>query len=292
MELIFFMEACRVMCFEYKTKTALIKHQNISITALKRSRLKISVISPPCALSGWRDWCHTYIVYCPLRLGYFSYSFSDSSWSTISFGQTWLLPWWSFLILLFLLKCGFECGIWSTWETSWFLTWTVSSEKDVIQRLLCTGQVQDGDWKNIACLMPLRKDRSGVRNRYLRTVGTGVKLGQLGKEGWPGMREENFFKKIFPSPSPEWDHSLCFAHLPISWTSGKTELLSYTFSWGLGWNSVWLCLSHFLLNHSSHGSCSSLCKILMGELFGFRNFSLGIPNAETIIQSHCSLSTS
>lgn len=120
--------------------------------------------------------------------------------------------------------------------------------------------------KEYCLLNALRKDRSGVRNRNLRAIRTGVKLGQLGKEGvsWPWMREENFFKKTFPSPVPEWDHSLPFVQLPVSWTSGKTVLLSYTFTSGLVWNSVWLCLSHFLLNHPSHGSCSLLWKILIG----------------------------
>lgn len=138
--------------------------------------------------------------------------------------------------------------------------------KICIQRLLCTGQVKDGYWENIACLMPLRKDRSGLRNRNLRTARTGVKLGQLEKVGvsWPWMREENFFKKTLSSPSPEWDH------LHISWTSGKTVLLSHIYTWGLVWNSVWLCLSHLLLNHSSHGSCSSLPKILTGGSLWFQ----------------------
>jgi len=73
--------------------------------------------------------------------------------------------------------------------------------------LLCTGQEKGGERKNIACLLPLRKDRwSGLRNRNVKNYEnwSGTRS-YLGKEGlnWPWMREKKIFKETFPSSSPE-----------------------------------------------------------------------------------------
>lgn len=143
--------------------------------------------SPPCAPSGWGDWCYAYILWCSLRLGCFSYSVSDSFvfWTMSTMSTIVHNVFWTSLVspmMLFFDSSFCTCvALKAISEAlrkhlgSWLEQFPY--KKYVIQRLLCTGQEKGGDWKNIACLLPLRKDRSGLRNRNIRTMRIGVKLG-------------------------------------------------------------------------------------------------------------------